>query len=92
MIDLIQYTVDGALRGMLYALVAMGFIVIFRAGRILNFAQGEVVAIGGFLIYTFVSLPFLPKLITTVLGPVPVWLSICIFITRTQKGGGAAGR
>ena len=77
-IDLIQYTVDGALKGMLYAIVAMGFIVLFRAGRILNFAQGEVVAVGGFLIYTFVSLPFLPGLINSVLGPVPAWLSICI--------------
>jgi branched-chain amino acid transport system permease protein len=77
-IDLIQYTVDGALRGMLYALIAMGFIVIFRAGRILNFAQGEVVVIGGFLIYTFVSLPLLPGLVNSLFGPVPYWLSLCI--------------
>lgn len=76
--DLIQYTVDGALRGMLYALIAMGFIVIFRAGRILNFAQGEVVVIGGFLIYSFVSLPFLPGLVKSLFGPVPWWLSLCI--------------
>jgi branched-chain amino acid transport system permease protein len=77
-IDLIQYTVDGALRGMLYALVALGFIVIFRAGRILNFAQGEVVVIGGFLIYSFISLPFLPGLVGSVFGAVPGWLSLCI--------------
>jgi branched-chain amino acid transport system permease protein len=77
-IDLIQYTVDGALRGMLYALIAMGFIVIFRAGRILNFAQGEVVVIGGFLIYSFVSLPFLPGLVNSIFGSVPYWLSLGI--------------
>jgi len=77
-IDLIQYTVDGALKGMLYALVAMGFIVIYRSGRILNFAQGEVVVIGGFLIYSFVSLPFLPGLVNSLFGPVPHWLSIVI--------------
>jgi branched-chain amino acid transport system permease protein len=78
LIDLIQYTVDGALKGMLYALVALGFIIIFRAGRILNFAQGEVVVIGGFLIYSFVSLPFLPGLLNAIFGPLPGWLSVCI--------------
>ena len=78
LIDLIQYTVDGALKGMLYALVALGFIIIFRAGRILNFAQGEVVVVCGFLIYSFISLPFLPNLITSVFGDLPQWMSMII--------------
>ena len=77
-IDLIQYTGDGALKGMLYALIAMGFIVIYRAGRILNFGQGEVVVVGGFLIYTFMALPFFPNLVTSVLGEVPLWFSIIL--------------
>ncbi|MBU2551529.1 MAG: branched-chain amino acid ABC transporter permease [Proteobacteria bacterium] len=74
LIDLIQYTVAGALKGMLYAQVALGFIVIFRAGRILNFGQGEVVVIGGFIIYSFISLPFFPALVKSVFGNVPWWL------------------
>jgi branched-chain amino acid transport system permease protein len=75
--DLIQYTVDGALKGMLYALVALGFIVIFRAGRILNFAQGEVLAIGGFIIYTFISTPVL-KSVLGAIGPLPGWLFLIV--------------
>jgi branched-chain amino acid transport system permease protein len=74
LIDLIQYTVAGAFKGMLYALVALGFIIIFRAGRILNFGQGEVVVIGGFIIYSFISLPLFPSLVQGVFGPVPWWL------------------
>jgi branched-chain amino acid transport system permease protein len=76
MIDLVQYIVAGALKGMLYALVALGFIVIFRAGRILNFGQGEVVVIGGFIIYSFISLPFFPALIKGIFGTVPWWLFV----------------
>lgn len=76
--DLLQYILDGALKGMLLALIALGFIVIYRAGRILNFAQGEIVVIGGFVIYTFVALPFLPGILNGLFGPLPGWASICI--------------
>lgn len=60
LIDFLQYTIDGALRGMLYGVIALGFVVIYRAGRILNFAQGEVVIFGGYVIWTFVTLINLP--------------------------------
>jgi branched-chain amino acid transport system permease protein len=58
--NLLQYTIDGALRGMLYAVIALAFIVIYRAGRILNFAQGEIVIFGGYLIFTFFSWKIFP--------------------------------
>src|SRR2546425_4097639 len=33
--------VDGALAGTLYALVALSFVVVYRASRMINFAVGE---------------------------------------------------
>lgn len=60
LIDVLQYTVDGALKGMLYAVVALAFIVIYRAGRILNFAQGEIIIVCAFVMWTFISLAQLP--------------------------------
>ena len=33
--------VDGALAGALYALVALSFVVVYRASRMMNFAVGE---------------------------------------------------
>lgn len=53
MVDFIQYTLNGTLIGLLYALIALAFIVIYRSSRILNLAQGEVVVLGGFVVYTF---------------------------------------
>jgi len=55
MIDFLQYFFNGVLVGLLYAIIALGFIVIYRAGRILNLAQGEVVVFGGFIVWTFIT-------------------------------------
>ncbi len=55
MTDFFQYLINGVLVGLLYAMIALGFIVIYRAGRILNLAQGEVVVFGGFIVWTFIA-------------------------------------
>lgn len=52
-IDLLQYTIDGALKGLLYSVIALAFIVIYRSGRILNFATGEILIFLAYIIWTF---------------------------------------
>ncbi len=54
MIDLLNYLINGLLVGLLYALIAMGFIVIYRASKVFNFAQGELVVFGGFMVWWMV--------------------------------------
>lgn len=54
MIDFLNYVINGALVGLLYALVAMGFVVIYRASKVFNFAQGELVVFGGFIVWWMV--------------------------------------
>ncbi len=54
MIDFLNYVINGALIGLLYALVGMGFVVIYRASKVFNFAQGELVVFGGFLVWWLV--------------------------------------
>jgi branched-chain amino acid transport system permease protein len=49
----VEYALNGALLGLLYALVAMGFVVIYRASKVFNFAQGELVVVGAFLVWFF---------------------------------------
>ncbi|MEZ4433061.1 MAG: branched-chain amino acid ABC transporter permease [bacterium] len=44
--DLMQYLVSGIALGGVYALVALGFVVIYRASRVFNFAHGELLAFG----------------------------------------------
>jgi branched-chain amino acid transport system permease protein len=51
MIDFLSYLINGALSGLLYALIAMGFVVIYRASKVFNFAQGELVVFGGYMVW-----------------------------------------
>ncbi len=51
--DLVQLAVSGASLGCVYALVAVGFVLIYKSTGLLNFAQGDVMAMGAFLVYWF---------------------------------------
>ncbi|HEY3368963.1 MAG TPA: branched-chain amino acid ABC transporter permease [Symbiobacteriaceae bacterium] len=49
----LQLLVAGLAMGAIYALVALGFVLLVNAVNIINFAQGEFVMVGAFLAYTF---------------------------------------
>ncbi len=68
MIGLLSHVLSGALTGLLYALISMGFVIIYRAGRVFNFAQGEVLVVGAFLIWSFAQLLGLPLWLSLVLA------------------------
>ena len=58
--DLLGHVASGAFTGLLFALIAMSFVIIYRAARVFNFAQGEIVIVGAFLVWTFMSALDLP--------------------------------
>lgn len=61
----------GMTTGALYALVALGIVVIFKATNVVNFAHGEMFMLGGFLAYTFhimLGLPYIISLVLAVAG------------------------
>jgi len=49
----LQLVVTGFSLGMVYALVAIGFVIILKCSNAFNIAQGHFVLIGGYLGYTF---------------------------------------
>lgn len=57
---MLQYLLSGVTKGSIYAVVAIGFNLIYSATGVLNFAQGEFVMLGGMLAVTlayFLPLP-----------------------------------
>ena len=42
--------------GAVYALVSLGFVLLFRAANVVNFAQGEFSMLGAFLLVVFGSI------------------------------------
>ena len=47
--ELMQFLMSGVTVGAVYALVALGFTIIYNASDVVNFAQGEFVMLGGML-------------------------------------------
>ena len=65
--DLVQLALIGLGQGSLYALIALGFVLIYKCSGILNLAQGEFVLLGGYLGYAFSSQFNLPWAVSIVL-------------------------
>jgi branched-chain amino acid transport system permease protein len=57
---ILQYLLSAIPKGSIYAVVAIGFNLIFSATGVLNFAQGEFVMLGGMLAITLVQFVPLP--------------------------------
>lgn len=54
--QLLQYLLSGITKGGIYAIVAIGFNLIYSATGVLNFAQGEFVMLGGMVAVTLAQL------------------------------------
>src|ERR1700675_3879838 len=59
MAEFLQFFFSGLTVGAIYALVALGFTLIYNASGVINFAQGEFVMLGG-MITVFASEAGLP--------------------------------
>lgn len=55
MILFLQQTLTGICVGLAYAMVAMGLILLLRAAGVMNFAQGNLMALGAYLAYLFLE-------------------------------------
>ena len=56
MLDFLQQLVSGLALGCVYGLIALGFVLIYKATEVVNFAQGELMMLGGFFAYTYIAL------------------------------------
>ena len=54
--ELLQYLFSGLTNGAIYALIGLGFGIIFNATAIINFAQGEFVMLGALMVIAFHAL------------------------------------
>jgi branched-chain amino acid transport system permease protein len=80
----LQYLISGLSQGSVYALVGLGFTIIYAVTRIINFAQGEFVMLGGMLSFTLAVSAGLPVaaasilsiIITAIIGAIMYLLAI----------------
>ncbi len=85
----LQLTVSGLSTGMVYALAAAGFVVIYKASDVINFAQGDLLLLGTYLVFFAVAqigLPWSLGILVTVVLAVAVALAIERLVLRPLIG------
>lgn len=69
--QIIQQLVNGLFLGSIYALLALGYTMVYGIIKLINFAHGEIYMLGGFMGYFFINklnLGFFPALILSMAG------------------------
>ena len=86
--EFMQYLLTGLTVGAIYALVALGFSIIFNASHVINFAQGEFVMIGGMatVSLTAAGLPYLLAIPLAVAAAALVGLVLEKFAVEPARG------
>ncbi len=51
----LSYLINGISLGSVYAIIALGYTMVYGIARMLNFAHGDVIMVGGFTVFTIVS-------------------------------------
>ena len=72
---------NGVLIGLMYALIALGFVLVYKATDAINFAQGE-----------FVMIAALVVAVSLGAGGMPLWLAICLGLASMVAFGFALER
>ena len=54
----IELLISGALTGLMYSLVALGFVLIYKSAGVPNLAQGAIVMVAGYAVWLFLSWGF----------------------------------
>jgi branched-chain amino acid transport system permease protein len=87
---LLQYALTGLSAGSLYALVALGLVLIYRSTRVLNFAHGDIATLATFVSFSLLSrrAPFWAALgLSLLAGALVGVLFYFVVLVRAQRRG-----
>jgi len=75
----IQLLINGISLGCIYALLALGFVIIFKASGVINFAMGEFMAVGAYICVTMLTKYELGLILSAMITIVfAIGLAVCI--------------
>lgn len=85
----IQYVITGLAVGSVYAIVALGFSLVYKATGVFNFAQGALMMLGAFLAWTATArwgLALIPAIILTLLMSAALGVAMHFVVIRPLMG------
>lgn len=59
--EFLSYLISGISLGSVYALIALGYTMVYGIAKMLNFAHGDVIMVGGYISFCAVSYLGLPR-------------------------------
>ena len=68
-VDIIKIFLDGLSQGAVYALIALGYTMVYGIAKMLNFAHGDIIMVGGYAIFVGIT-------IGQLLFPSQLWLQL----------------
>jgi branched-chain amino acid transport system permease protein len=87
--EVLQLLISGISQGCVYGLIALGFVLIYKATEMVNFAQGDMMMLGAFIAFTFINVlgfPFIWGLLATIFAMAVVGVLIERIILRPMIG------
>ena len=79
--EVLQLLISGISQGCVYGLIALGFVLIYKATEMVNFAQGDIMMLGAFVAWTLINLVGLP-FVWGVLGTLAIMALVGIVLER----------
>ena len=70
MMSFISYLLSGVSLGSIYAIIALGYTMVYGIAKMLNFAHGDILMVGGYAAFIALNQLGLPILVSTLLSMV----------------------
>lgn len=67
--DFISQLFNGLQLGSIYALVALGYTMVYGIAKLINFAHGDIIMVGGYTVFLAISLPIFQN-------GLPLWMAV----------------
>lgn len=77
----VSYLINGISLGSVFAIIALGYTMVYGIAKMLNFAHGDVIMIGSYVVFTSVNSLELPAVVSVVISVV-----VCIILGIVIEG------
>lgn len=78
--SVIEQIINGLRTGSIYALIALGYTMVYGIAKMINFAHGDIIMVGAYSLYVFISRLHLPILLSVILS-----ILVCALLGITME-------
>ena len=87
--EFLSYLISGISLGSVYAIIALGYTMVYGIAKMLNFAHGDVIMVGGYISFCamfYLGLPNIVAVLLAVVVCVVIMLALTTFVNKSKMG------